>query len=402
MFSFHSIITLVTLPLCMFIVFIKYLLFGGRFRKYQSNLTETLTIEALNRFFLMGVPEYTSIMRYGPERLLNSVVPLLTIVPTKTLPSYGTPYDNKSYWLVKNNLNKDDPVIIYLHGGGYFAQAVPAQIAGVMAVYNLLDKPIKQKTSVLFSAYTLASKNSPVPQQTHELNETYEKLLLEGHTNIVLMGDSAGGHLALSFLQLLKNNSSVIFPRNVVLISPWINLQATKEQFQVKNSHYDNRNLDYLTYQFLSSDKTIKNIVGNSSHENLLVNPGRQPLNESDWVDIPTLFDENYSTFVIMGEDEVFRDDILKFCNKVLDCPIVHNEESGGKFDTEKAFYFRKDLSGKANLQVVIEPWGVHDASMILEHNSWSKLDNDTELKWVNPETHFGTLKITEYLNETL
>lgn len=45
------------------------------------------------------------------------------------LPHFGEKFDKQSYWLVESkNRKPNDPVLIYLHGGGYFLDVAPQQI----------------------------------------------------------------------------------------------------------------------------------------------------------------------------------------------------------------------------------------------------------------------------------
>lgn len=175
---------------------------------------------------------------------------------------------------------------------------------------------------------------------------------------------------------------------------------ARKEQYQVNNSYYDNRVNDYLTHEFFSSAKNIGDIVGKSSLQDILINPGKQPLNRADWKDIPTLNNETYSVFIIVGEDEVFRDDILEFAQEIMQVPKKLLVDSGGVYNKNDHSYIRNEI-GKAHLRLYIEPWGVHDASLIMEHRISSQLQTKTLLEF-NPDEYFGIVKIVEYLNDTL
>lgn len=394
--------TVLSLPIYLLLALVRYFIVGGKFRKYRNSLRETLTLELVERFFLVGVKEYGTVMRYGGERLLKTS-PLLGKFPKSQFSGYGQRYDDNSLWLVKNGIEtKSNPVIIYLHGGGYFAQTVFSQIAGVLAVHKLLNPEIKKKTSILYLDYKLASHGYRVPYQTKQLIETYSKLVAEGHTNLILLGDSAGGNMILQFLQNLKISTNSVYPKNVLLLSPWVNLQARPEQFQINQSYYDNRNKDYLKHSAFSDKKNFLNhLLKPEDLKDIKINPGKEPLNKSDWTNIPTFNNEGYHIFVLAGEDEVFRDDILNFAKVILGSPITKIKESNGKFDRLTYSYIRNE-PGKPSLKVFVEPWGIHDAALVMEHKIWSELKDDSELKWINPDKYFGLVKITEHLNDTL
>ena len=49
---------------------------------------------------------------------------------------------------------------------------------------------------------------------------------------LLLMGDSAGGNLAITFTQYLRlsNSSNLPYPKSSILISPWVKLIAETYQ----------------------------------------------------------------------------------------------------------------------------------------------------------------------------
>lgn len=402
MITFRTFKELLTIPIYLWLAFFRYLLVGGSYRKYRNSLLDTLVLVLVTRIAKISVPDYSRVLPLSGNAVINKMVPYAAKGLIKGLPGYGERYDKNSFWLVKNSLeNKSNPIIIYLHGGGYFAQAVVPQIKGILAIYRLLDKSISEKTSVLHLDYELASSGYALPYQMLQLVETYGKLMKEGHTNIVLVGDSAGGNMILSFLQYLKTRkTNLLYPKNIVLISPWTNLLATKDQYKVNQSYYDNNSRDYLTYEFFSNRDNINDIIGSSSLDDIIVNPGKKPLNKADWKDIPTLNDENFNIFVIAGEDEVFRDDILDFANRVLDCPLKYRGDSHGKYDALIHSYIRNQ-NGKPHLRVFLEPYGVHDACLVMEHKI-SNLLPVKNVSEIDQEVFFGLPKIAEYFNSTL
>lgn len=159
------------------------------------------------------------------------------------LNSYGKSFDKQSIWLVEaENRSKSDPVIIYLHGGGYFINTTPDQLESVLSIYRLLEKDKRERTSVLVLDYSSACHGHCIGSQLYGLAATYAKLDLDGNNNINLLGDSAGDHLAITFLQYLKQEKEpkLPWPKSTVLISPWVKLVGDKEQFTEGHSYHDN------------------------------------------------------------------------------------------------------------------------------------------------------------------
>lgn len=113
--------------------------------------------------------------------------------------------------------SQSNELIIYLHGGAYVNEILPFH-------WIMLDKLAKQlDCTFIIPDYPLA----PI----HSFEESYEKLTvlyqkaLKYYSNkkIILMGDSAGGGLALG-LSLYWANLALPQPDKLILLSPWLDL----------------------------------------------------------------------------------------------------------------------------------------------------------------------------------
>ena len=99
------------------------------------------------------------------------------------------------YYLSRAALERPGPVLVYFHGGGW-ARGAPPETASAFKSY------LRQGFSVVTVEYRLAGE-APAPAAVqdarcalHWLNLHAEKLRIDP-TRIVLLGTSAGGHLAL-------------------------------------------------------------------------------------------------------------------------------------------------------------------------------------------------------------
>jgi monoterpene epsilon-lactone hydrolase len=105
---------------------------------------------------------------------------------------------------------------VYLHGGAYISEISPQHWA---LISRLADAGVR----VEVPSYGLA------PQYTYReaypfLTAVYRQLLADVDASAVtLVGDSAGGGLALGFAQTLLG-TDLPQPRRLVLISPWLDL----------------------------------------------------------------------------------------------------------------------------------------------------------------------------------
>lgn len=124
----------------------------------------------------------------------------------------------KVAWIEALNSIKNEGVIIYLHGGCY--------IYGNVNNYCTIPIQLSNATGmkVLSVNYALAPEN-PFPRAIEDVQNIYEYLLQEGYNsnNIAIVGDSAGGGLALATVLKLRD-LKVDLPAALGLFSPWADL----------------------------------------------------------------------------------------------------------------------------------------------------------------------------------
>ncbi len=126
---------------------------------------------------------------------------------------------------VLENERTAEKKIIYLHGGGYVSQPNPRHFRWLEGVQDQTD------STVMLPVYPKA------PQ--HQYEEVFEKLVplymqtLENTEaeNIVIMGDSAGGGLALALAQEL-NRQDIEQPGDIIMLSPWLDVSMTNPDIQ--------------------------------------------------------------------------------------------------------------------------------------------------------------------------
>ncbi|TPX58721.1 hypothetical protein PhCBS80983_g02956 [Powellomyces hirtus] len=144
-------------------------------------------------------------------------------------------------------------VIYYLHGGAY--------IAGSPQIYrNLTGRVSKGTNTKLFALRYRLAPEAPFPAALHDAFAGYLYLINPHHPSfrhldpthapvdpkdIVFMGDSAGGGLALSLLNYLNlylrsptGEHLVPLPGGAVLLSPWVDLTFTSHSWH-SNGKFD-------------------------------------------------------------------------------------------------------------------------------------------------------------------
>jgi epsilon-lactone hydrolase len=122
----------------------------------------------------------------------------------------------------------DEPVIFYLHGGGY--------CLGSIATHRSLCGNLSAATGgrVLSVDYRLAPEH-PHPAAVDDAVAAYRWLLDQGVSpaKIVIAGDSAGGGLTLAALIALRDQG-IALPAAGVPISPWTDIEGTGESMTTR------------------------------------------------------------------------------------------------------------------------------------------------------------------------
>jgi epsilon-lactone hydrolase len=119
-----------------------------------------------------------------------------------------------------------DKVILQLHGGAY--------IIGFMDLYRnvaLKYSKISNGASVLSIDYRLAPSHT-YPDALLDALAAWNWLIGMGYRpeNITIVGDSAGGNLALALTAILRDRGSAL-PGAIVCMSPWTDLAAEGDSY---------------------------------------------------------------------------------------------------------------------------------------------------------------------------
>jgi monoterpene epsilon-lactone hydrolase len=121
----------------------------------------------------------------------------------------------KGEWVRGPGVPKNsESAILYLHGSGYVVCS-PKTHRGLVSLLT------REAGIPAYSVdYRLAPEH-PFPAAFDDTVEAYRHLLDEGYTRIVVAGDSAGGHLAISLVAALTE-AQLSTPLGLVLFSPLV------------------------------------------------------------------------------------------------------------------------------------------------------------------------------------
>ena len=154
--------------------------------------------------------------------------------PTSAVPLFG-----RRYAVVREDLPAGFPAytltgrgttptrtVVYVHGGGFVGPIDPFQVRYAARLASALGARVVMPDYPLTPEHTWRDSHEP-------LVALVQRWLGESPDGVVLLGDSAGGGLALALALTLRDRGGPQ-PTHLVLHSPWVDLTtSTPETFEV-------------------------------------------------------------------------------------------------------------------------------------------------------------------------
>lgn len=192
-------------------------------------------------------------------------------------------------------------VLLHLHGGAY--------MSGGLLQAHVVISPICAQSGfrALTFAYRLAPE-FPYPAQLEDAMRAYRYLLDLGYAadEIALVGESAGGNLALALVQKIRKEK-MAQPSCLCLLSPWTDLTQTGE------SYVKNRDIDAT----LNPDTIYTSALDFVGHdEALFTDPIVSPLH-ADYDDFPPTQIHCGTAELLQSDAELLRDRMEQYNAKV-------------------------------------------------------------------------------------
>lgn len=135
-------------------------------------------------------------------------------------------YKNRNIFIVTpKNKEKSEIKIIYFHGGSYVAEATKGH-------WDFIEKIVNDTgATVILPDYPLTPKYNY--KDVFEMIEPFYKELIQkvDQNHLVIMGDSAGGGLALA-LEEKASEEDLPMPGKTILISPWLDVRLTNPKIE--------------------------------------------------------------------------------------------------------------------------------------------------------------------------
>jgi monoterpene epsilon-lactone hydrolase len=244
-----------------------------------------MTISQAERRIRAGLPMIRFLQAYLPyawsgwlNRQSLKTVQLSAGVTHSTASVDGVP----CVWIIPQDRSAD-PVLLYLHGGGFVFGLTSLHLQMVASLAN------KMGMRSLMVDYRLAPAH-PFPAALDDCLTAYRWLLKQGIQpgNIVLAGDSAGGNLAITSLMKLRDDGHPL-PAAAACLSPVGDLTDRKPG-GFKDPLLPTKAVRYYNQSY----------VGNGDPHNPLISPVF-----GDWHGLPPLL-------IHVGEEEILCDDATR------------------------------------------------------------------------------------------
>ena len=130
-----------------------------------------------------------------------------------------TEFDGMPVWSLTPNEGGDD-VVVALHGGSYEGQV------NIFQWWGYTDMARDTGATVVVPLYTLAPRGTATTEVPRTADFITHMIESHGAGNVSVLGDSAGGGLALASVQELVKRG-VATPRRLVLLAPWLDVSMS-------------------------------------------------------------------------------------------------------------------------------------------------------------------------------
>jgi acetyl esterase/lipase len=213
----------------------------------------------------------------------------------------------KAFWFGEED--RDQPVMLHFHGGGYLCgTAAETDLTSSIPKALIKHSPIHQILSV---DYRLAP-TAPWPLPLLDAISAWHSL--GTHRDIIIVGDSAGGHLALALTRYLRDEGLPL-PRGLVVLSPWVDIGFTNQwgEEEIK-FNADSDTIDDTFGPFATS-LLLRALPPDAMHTSPYLSPASLLI--PSVASGPNSFERFPPTFVVYGEAERLAKEIRLFWTRL-------------------------------------------------------------------------------------
>ncbi|KAI9266315.1 alpha/beta hydrolase fold-domain-containing protein [Helicostylum pulchrum] len=244
-----------------------------------------------------------------------------------------------AHWLLPLEESKNDEgkIVFYLHGGGYCAK-------DWQAYYTLTQQLSKYTKRPVFSLNYRLAPETRFPGALVDAFQGYNHLITEYKINpkdIAIVGDSAGGGLAMALLVYLRDHAYPL-PETSILISPWVDLTYSHQSWVNAEGH------DYLPSRpdFTALMNPARFYLGPEQYYKLGKHPYASPLFMEDYDNLPPILIQS-------GGSETMTDEVRTFADKFIECrnTMSKHEEYEDMIHDFQAYPLSKSDIAFSNIQ---------------------------------------------------
>ena len=166
-------------------------------------------------------------------KTLNKVNKLTWYKPPKGYEQKKIVFDDLPIEIIRKKESKNKNVIYLLHGGAY--------VSKLHSLYRLHAKgycKAGHDASVIYIDYRVAPEHK-YPAALEDAIKGWDWMSSQGYKeeNIIVIGDSAGGHLTLSLMLKLREMGRKM-PKAAICLSPWADMTSSADTY-VNNYNKD-------------------------------------------------------------------------------------------------------------------------------------------------------------------
>ncbi|MEO0899820.1 MAG: alpha/beta hydrolase [Bacteroidota bacterium] len=134
-------------------------------------------------------------------------------------------FGERTLWTLSPKNGTSEKAIFYIHGGGYVVNMAFLQ-------WDYLAKVVEEtQATIMVPDYPLAPQSNA--EEAFEYLHKLYNIFLDRYAGkeVLILGDSAGAGLAISFAQYL-NEVNLPQPEKLILLSPWLDVSLTNPDIQ--------------------------------------------------------------------------------------------------------------------------------------------------------------------------
>lgn len=187
-------------------------------------------------------------------------------------------FQDMDVYCYNGSIDDDKEKLLYIHGGSYVEQANRFQIKFAMKLAK------KNNLTLIFPVYPLAPVGNY--KLMYKLMDKLYKIIVSKSSNIIFLGDSAGGGFILSYAMYLRDTSGVQ-PKHIIMLSPWVDISMNNPDIYSDAKNDNMCGVDGTRYEgelwangLNTNDPLVSPIYGNfnSLGEMTIVAGGREIL----------------------------------------------------------------------------------------------------------------------------